>query len=137
MTFEASQLAVHYGDTFDLTCTVRGFPANLTSIQTRYGVELTNQIRGRLDAYTTRAFVPIMDSEEGEFVCVSESYLLGSLVARLEKHISISIYSKLVAIVQLHVPHCFSLPLPLPPSFPLSSSPSDYLHDRVCYSQSE
>ena len=72
MTFEASQLAVHYGDTFDLTCTVRGFPANLTSIQTRYGVELTNQIRGRLDAYTTRAFVSIMDSEEGEFVCVRE-----------------------------------------------------------------
>ncbi len=94
MTFEASQLAVHYGDTFDLTCTVRGFPTNLTSIQTRYGVELTNQIRGRLDAYTMRAFVPIMDSEEGEFVCVSESYLLGNLVARLEEHISITIYSK-------------------------------------------
>ena len=54
--FEASQLAVHYGETFDLTCTVRGFPANLTSIQTRYGVELINQIHGRLDAYTTRAF---------------------------------------------------------------------------------
>ena len=100
MTFEASQVAVHYGDTFDLTCTVRGFPTNLTSIQTRYGVELANQIRGRLDAYTTRAFAPIMDSEEGEFVCVSESYLLGSLVAKLEKHISITIYSKFVALMQ-------------------------------------
>ena len=95
MTLEASQLAVHYGETFDLTCTVRGFPANLTSIQTRYGVELTNQICGRLDAYTTQAFAPIMDSKEGEFVCVSEGYLLGSLVARLEKHISITIYSEL------------------------------------------
>ena len=91
MMFEASQLAVHYGETFDLTCTVRGFPTNHTSIQTTYGVELTNQIRGCLDAYTTRAFAPIMDSEEGEFVCVSESYLLGSL----EKHISITIYSEL------------------------------------------
>ena len=100
MTFDASQVAVHYGDTFDLTCTVRGFPTNLTYIQTRYGVELANQIHGRLDAYTTRAFAPIMDSEEGEFVCVSESYLLRSLVARLEKHISITIYSKFVALMQ-------------------------------------
>ena len=98
MTFKASQLAVHYGEIFDLTCTVKGFPTNLTSIQTKYGVELTNQIRGRLDAFTTRAFVPIMDSEEGEFVCVLESYLLGSLVARLEKHVSITIYSQLTII---------------------------------------
>ena len=94
MTFEASQLAVHYGENFDLTCTVRGFPANLTTIKTRYGVELSNQIRGRLDAFTTRAFVPIMDSEEGEFVCVSESYLLGSLVVRLEEHVSVVVYSE-------------------------------------------
>ena len=100
MTFEANQLAVHYGETFDLTCTVRGFPSNLTSIQTRYGVEVSNQIRGRLDAFTTRAFAPVMGAEEGGFMCVSESYLLGTLVARLEKHISIIIYSELLVILQ-------------------------------------
>lgn len=100
MTFEASQLAVHHGDNFELACTVRGFPTNITTIQTRTGVELKNQIRGHLDTFTTRAFVPITGSEETEFLCVSESYLLGSLVARLEKHISIHFYSKF-----LHVCH--------------------------------
>ena len=69
MTFEASQLAVHHGDNFELTCTVRGFPTNTTTIKTRTGVELKNQIRGRLDTFTTRAFVPITGSEDTEFLC--------------------------------------------------------------------
>ena len=135
MTYEASQLAIHHGDNFDLTCTVRGFPANITTIKTRTEVELKNQIRGRLDSFTTRAFVPIMGSEHTEFFCVSESYFLGSLVARLEERISVHFYSEFLCHLchtfypsSMSVSFCFLVSL-IPFFF---SSSSDNLHHWVC-----
>ena len=118
MTFEASQLAVHHGENFDLTCTVRGFPTNTTTIKTITGVDLKNQIRGRLDSFTTRAFVPITGYEQTEFLCVSESYLLDSLVARLENRISIHFYSEFVC----HLCHTF-YPSTISVSFCFLTSP--------------
>ena len=64
----------------------------MTTIKTKNKFELRNQVRGRLDDFTTRAFVSIMDLEQREFVCEVESYLLGSLVAKVEKSVSVIVY---------------------------------------------
>lgn len=92
MSFKPGEEFVHYRESFDLTCTVRGFPSNTSVIKTKYGVEVPKQIRRQIDDYSSRSFVAIMEAEEGEFVCSSEIYFQGKLVEKLEKSVSVKIY---------------------------------------------
>ena len=94
MSFTSSDDFIHYGESFDVTCTVRGYPSNFSMIKTVYGIELPKQIRRQLDETTTRSYAALMEAEEGEFVCTAEIYYQGEQVDVLEKRISVKVYGK-------------------------------------------
>ena len=94
VTFTASEVVTHFGDVFDLTCIMEGFPAETPVIKNGYGVKLPIQIKKKLDDYKIKAFAVIDDAEEEDFVCSVETYYEGNLVGQVEKTVSVKLYGE-------------------------------------------
>ena len=95
VSFSADEVATHYGASLDLTCTVTGYPVNFSVIRDKHGSEVPGQIRKKLGEHSVKTFAVIGEAMEGEYVCSVETHYMGELVGRVEKSVSVLLYSKL------------------------------------------
>ena len=95
MIFESSDKFVHYGDTFDLSCTLVGYPTNFSRIFAKQsGKQLTHQMQKRVNQSSTRTYVPVFEPDGEQYVCEAESYFGGELVAHIREEVTVNIYSE-------------------------------------------
>ena len=94
MTFTASHSATHFGDVVDFSCTVEGYPTNLSSITNNYGVNIHGQVHKTIGSFRTETLVVVQDVEEEDYVCSVEIHHKGSLVAEEKRRLKVKLYSK-------------------------------------------
>ncbi len=84
--------ATHYGDSYDLSCTVESYPATFAEIRDASGIRVHKQIVKTLEPFKTLAFAVVPDAEEMDYVCHVGVHYGGQLVSQEEKKLHIQIY---------------------------------------------
>lgn len=95
MTFEASDKFVHIGDTFDLSCTLSGFPTNFSRITSKLkGEQLPHHMQKQMSPSVTKSYVPVFEPEGNVYVCEAEVYFMEQLLAQYREEVTVDVYGK-------------------------------------------